>query len=614
MVHQPVKAGKQGWWTMPDSPSKPPETIDTLSAGTGKSACAQGHPANPPKIDLKRYRRVRRFFLRVLGQIILWDVVFSYPMFRWLRPSPLPRWQKVAREYKQMAVEMGGVLIKLGQFLSIRVDVLPPEITFELSGLQDEVPPAPIEKVIAQIEADFCRPISEVFVRFSEIPLGAASLAQAHLAGLHSGEEVVVKVLRPGIGRLVETDLTVLNLVSRWLKMFRHIRSRLNIDLLMEEFSTTTRRELDLLTEMDHIERFSRDFAEEKGVYVPRVYESYCADRALTLENVSYIKIADVDAMEACGINCRQVAERLYDIYMTQVFVHNFVHVDPHPGNLFVRPLPVPEESEGEIDAFSPGQTVPHAPGRPFQIVFIDFGMTATIPERIKVAMRMFSIGIGTRDARKMIQSYSVAGVLRPGADLRRLEEAHEDWFRRIWGMRMGKMHEVAFQEAGYFFREYRDLIAETPFQFQADALFISRAIGILAGIATRLDPGFDPWAKTVPYAKRFAREELKAEWHGWPEEFFLLGRQVMKVPTQLEQVLERAIQGSLAVQVSLSPETRRAIRRIDASVKRFSWMVLTAGLIVSAINLYIAGKDPPLLYILMGLAALTFLWGIRRG
>ena len=480
---------------------------------------------------------------------------------------------------------------------------------------RDEVPPAPFDAIEAQIEKDFNRPVSELFGRISQVPLGAASLAQAHLAELRNGKEVVVKVLRPGIHRLVETDLTVLGRVCHWLKMFKHIRNRINIDLVLEEFNTTTRTELDLLTEMENVQRFSELFAEDPGICIPRVYEDYCADRTLTLENVFYIKISDVTAMEQCGIDPSCVAARLYDTYMTQVFVNNVVHVDPHPGNLFVKPLPSPKEKEEKRIGFLPGEPVPYAPERPFQIVFIDFGMTATIPERPeKKPCAPLPIGIGT--PRRPENDPGLCPGRRPPAGGRTCTV----WKRPMktgstgsGACAWGKFHEVAFREANYFFREYRGLIAETPFQFQADALFISRAIGILVGIATRLDSDFDPWIKTVPYARKFAREELKAEWHDWPEEMLLLARQILNIPSQFERVIDRANQGSLSVQVSLSLDTRQAIKRIDLSVKRFSWMVLAAGLLVSGTNLYISGKDRPLCYILVILSGLAFLWGLRK-
>ncbi|MDJ0989681.1 MAG: AarF/UbiB family protein, partial [Desulfobacterales bacterium] len=291
----------------------------------------------------------------------------------------------------------------------------------------------------------------------------------------------------------------------------------------------------------------------------------------------------------------------------------NFVHVDPHPGNLFVRPLPAPEEMLTCEAGFAPGEAVPCEPERPFQLVFIDFGMTAEISERLKAAMRLAAIGISTQDTRKVIQSYIVADALRPGTNLRRLEKVHQEWLQKIWGLRMGKIQETAFREMRYFLREYRDLIVGTAFQLKADMLFIGRAVGILAGLATRIDPDFDPWSKTMPYAKRFAMEELTGEWQGLFDELFLLGRHLWRIPAELDAVLTRAKQGALSVQVSLSPETRQAIRRIDMSVRRFAWMVLTAGLMVSGVNLHIADKNPPLGIALIALSAATFLWGVGK-
>jgi predicted unusual protein kinase regulating ubiquinone biosynthesis (AarF/ABC1/UbiB family) len=565
------------------------------------------------QIDHGRYRKLRWFFVKVFWQVVLWDIIFNYPILRLFRPNPMPRWQAVARRYKDMAMELGGVLIKLGQFLSIRVDILPPEVTAELADLQDEVAPEDYQAIVQQIEADFHHPIGVIFKKFIPDPLGAASLAQAHLAILHDDEEVVVKVLRPGIGRLVETDLAVMNTVKKWLNLFKTIRSRVDLDRLIQEFTSTARNELNLIQERSNIEKFSEHFKTDPSVYIPRVYGDFCTDHALTMENVFYIKITDIQRIEACGINCAEVADKLYSIYMKQIFVTNFIHADPHPGNLFVKPLPTEKEIKSGISEFTPQTCVPEKSARSFQIVFIDFGMTAVVPERLKNAMRMLAIGVGTQDTRKVVQAYVMAGVLQPGADLRQLEIIHENWFQRMWGIQMGRLQEVAFKEARHFMKEYRGLLLEMPFQFQADLLFIGRAIGILAGISTKLNPEFDPWKKTIPYAKRFAIEELKADWQGWPDEIMMLGQHMLKIPSNLGQVLTKAKQGALSIQVSLSPETRRAIRRIDISVKRFSWTVLTTGLMVCGVNLLIAGKGRLFGLTFILLAVISFLWGMRK-
>lgn len=563
-------------------------------------------------IDPARHRRVRRFFVKMLFQMIVFDILFSLPLLRWFRPPAIPRWQRIAGRYREMAVEMGGVLIKLGQFLSTRIDLLPVEVIHELAGLQDRVAPAPLEAVVLQIEKDFSRPISDIFPVFAQATIGSASLAQAHEARLPDQTTVVVKVLRPGIDVLVATDLAVMKQVCRWLNRFDHIRSRMNLDQLMKEFTATTLEELDMLAEMENLVRFAADFKDDPQVYVPVVYASHCAPRTLTLENVAYVKVNDTETLEAWGIDRCRVADRLYDIYMKQIFVTNFIHVDPHPGNLFIRPLPCKEETDEGQPPFSPGDAAVFCRDRPFQIAFIDFGMTAVIPPRFKAALRAMAIGVGTRDARKVVQAYVTAGVLQPGVDTIRLEAAHEDWFNRLWGIRMGKFHEIAYEEARYFLREYRDLITDIPFQLQGEMLFVGRAVGILAGLATQLDPEFDPWDKSIPYARDFAREELKLDWKDIPEEIFQLGRHLSRIPSALDQVLDKARHGSLSVQVSLSTETRKAIKRIDLSVKRFAWMVLSAGLLVSGVNLYIA-RHIQLGVVFMSLAALVFLWGLRK-
>lgn len=569
-------------------------------------------PAKPTPIDPARYKRVRRFFMKLLFQMIVLDVLFNLPLLRWFRPPPIPRWQKASRRYRELAVEMGGVLIKLGQFLSTRIDILPAEVIYELSGLQDKVAPARFDTIVQQVETDFSGPLQDIFPDFSSEPMGSASLAQAHAARLPDGTAVVVKVLRPGIDVLVATDLAVMKQVCRWLNRVGHIRSRMNLNQLMREFTATTLKELDMLLEMENLKRFKNDFLDDPNVYVPRVHEAYCAPKTLTMENVAYIKINDIESLEAWGINRCRVADRLYDIYMKQIFNANFIHVDPHPGNLFIRPLPIEDEIKAGVRAFIPGDDPAYFRDRPFRIVFIDFGMTAVIPPRFKAALRTMAIGVGTRDARKIVQAYVTAGVLQPGVDTLRLEAAHEDWFNRLWGVRMGKFHEVAYEEARYFLKEYRDLITQIPFQLQGEMLFVGRAVGILAGMAIHLDPEFDPWEKTIPYAREFAKEELKFDWKDLPDEVYLLGRHLFRIPLLMDQVLDKARHGALSIQVSLSRETRKAIKRIDLSVKRFSWMVLSAGLLVSGVDLYIA-RHLRLGVIFMILSALAFLWGVRK-
>src|SRR4051794_28576478 len=562
----------------------------------------------PAGIDFRRYRKVRRFVARTFIQVVWWDVILNVPGLRRFRRPPLVRYQGIARRDRAPATGVGGVLIKLGQFLSTRVDILPPEIPSELAGLQDEVPPEAFADIVRQIEEDFGRPAADVFAWLGPEPVGAASLAQVHPARLPTGEEVVVKVLRPGIDVLVETDLAAVRLATRLLRFSKTIRRRVDLGRLGAEITSTTLAELDRVAEGHNAERFAPNSAGAPRVSLPKVYWEWSARRTLTLENVGWIKIADLAALDHAGIRRAEVARVLYRIYLQQIFEHSFVHADPHPGNLFVRPLPLAGESP-----FAPGDAVPTPPAgeeRPFQIAFVDFGMVAAVPERLRGALREYAIALGTRDAERMVRSYVAAGVLLPGADLRRLEEVHVELFQRFWGVRLGDLRATAFSEAEYFFRQYRDVLYELPFQMQVDLLFASRAVGLLAGLSTQLDPEFDPWAETLPFAQRLAAQELRRNWReilsgGLAQLQILLG-----LPRRADAVLARAERGTLTIQAALTPEERKMIRRLERSIHRLSWTILAAGLVIAGVMLRANAPGLPWGWGLIGAGALAFLWG----
>jgi len=178
----------------------------------------------------------------------------------------------------------------------------------------------------------------------------------------------------------------------------------------------------------------------------------------------------------------------------------------------------------------------------------------------------------------------------------------------------MGQVRELAVTEAQYFVREYRDIVYEAPFQFPADMLFVIRAIGILSGMATNLDPNFDPWSETIPFAERLAKEELQKDWRGWLQEVVNLAQLTLKLPAQLERVLTEAERGNLTLQTSLTPEARKTIRRLEQSINRLAWMVVAVGLLISGVNFHVSNNTGSNLGVwLMGSALLVFLWGMVK-
>jgi len=574
-----------------------PTVLSEFSALAGPEATAA-----EPVLDRPRYLRVAFFFARVFLSFIGWNLILGrVPGFRnHVRRTNTTRWRTHARRFRKLAVRYGGVLIKLGQFLSIRVDILPPEVTAELKGLQDEVPAEALDDIKAVVAGEFKRPVEEVFQWFSPEPIAAASLAQVHLACLADDCQVVVKVQRPRIELLVETDLAALRLAADWLNWYPPVSRRVDLDRLFDEFVHTTRAELNFVAEGRNADRFAADFATDPSIYIADVYWEYTTRRVLTLENVTSIKIGDVAAMEAAGISRAQVARKLYDTYLEQIFVHHFVHADPHPGNLFVHPLPRPADA-------------PTDAATPFLIVFVDFGMVAEIPERLRASLRDYVIAVGTRDAHLMVQAYVDSGVLLPGADLKRIEALHETLFARFGGVSIGKLSGLAMQQAQSLLIEYRDLVYEMPFQLPTDMLFAGRAVAILSGMATTLDPDFDPWAATLPFAERLASDQLNRDWRSALDALADLLRLAVRLPQRLDRYLAQAEQGELVRQNALAPDAARAIRRLERSVDRLTWGMIAMGLLASGLLLRTTDGPGGISTGLLVAAGVALLWGITR-
>ena len=405
----------------------------------------------------KRYRRIVFFFGRILSRFVFWDIVLPRIGFgSWAEKSRKKRIQESAIEFRTLAIQLGGVLIKVGQFLSTRVDVLPQEFTDELQGLQDEVPPVPFDEIQALAEHEFGCSLEQKYSHFDREPLAAASLGQVHMArispqdaGLDSSWEskssVVVKIQRPNIEQIIETDLAALCTVGNWLKRYPPIRKRADVPALIAEFSRILYEEVDYLAEGGNAETFAKNFHNNLEVRVPRVVWTHTTRRVLTLENVWAIKITDYEAITSAGIDRSQVAARLLDTYLKQIFEDGFFHADPHPGNLFVFPLPDQTQSSS-----SSGEIA-------WQLTFVDFGMVGKVPPNTKAGMREMVIGVGTQDTAKILKSFQMLDMLLPGADLALLEKAETRAFERFWGKSMTELTRLSTDEINEFTDEFRD-------------------------------------------------------------------------------------------------------------------------------------------------------------
>ncbi|WP_455381058.1 ABC1 kinase family protein [Salinispira pacifica] len=519
-----------------------------------------------------RYRKILWFFWRVIVSEAWWDVILPKVGFRGLsNRTRISRLRRKAARFRELAIEMGGVLIKVGQFLSSRVDVLPREITSELSDLQDEVRAESFEDIRAVVEAEFGVPLNEKFVEFDPVPVASASIGQVHRARVCVTDKegqpcpaVVVKVQRPRIREIVEADLAAITVVGGWLSRYHAVNRHVNVRRLIEEFSRTLYEEIDYLNEGKNAERFGENFAKEPNVVVPRIFWSHTTLRVLTLEDVGAIKIADYDAIEAAGIDRGAVAARLVDTYLKQVFSDGFFHADPHPGNLFV------VRSDGG-----------------FRLAFVDFGMTGTLPSRTFRALREALIAVATRDSTRLVSSFELLNVLLPGADVQEIERATRRVFDDVWGKSTREVADMSMDEIRGFTEDFGDLLYQMPFQVPENLILLGRCVSILSGIATGLDPDFNVWHSIVPYAGKLMQdEEGGAEGQAFME-MNRVAATLSSLPGRIDALLTRIDQGKVEVR---TPDLRASLARIDRAIRKVPGSLVFAAFLFTGTQFYLAG------------------------
>lgn len=543
------------------------------------------------QIDQTRYRRILQFFSSLIAHVIWWDLVVRRMPIAGQRAlaGRSQRHRQMAREFRVLAIEMGGVMIKLGQFLSARVDMLPIEVTEELKGLQDEVPPADSGQVMGLLREQL-GDISRRFEYIEPEPLAAASLGQVYRARLRPprgqtepGEQVVIKIQRPRIDFLVRTDLAALRVVARWLMRYKPIRKRANVPALMEEFARTLWEELDYNSEADNAEHFARIHADNPHIYIPKVYREHSTQRVVVLEYVDALKIGDNEGLTEAGIKREEVAEMLLEAYFTQVFIAEFFHADPHPGNLFVRPLSPaldPVTNIGPTDAPA---------SRQFQLVFVDFGMAVRLPKAMGENLRKILVGVTQRDARQLTEAYRDLGFLLPGADIDRITEAQEVILNQVWGRKLLDLTRPDPREVEQIGREFRDLLFEMPFQIPQDFIYLGRAFGMLMGLVSQLDPQINPWRQVERYGQQLVRSQTLTHLR----DLGLAGlvetiRPYLDTPFRIQRLLEEAEKGRLRVQLKTDRDALHQQERLEKRVGQLGWSIVSAAGILSATLIYL--------------------------
>lgn len=528
------------------------------------------------------YSKIRRTWvvLKLFAGFFL--EIAQYKLLRKIYGSTMEKrlpdiYRNQAVRFRETALILQGLMIKMGQFFSTRIDVLPGEYISELALLQDQVPPVSSTEIKDVVQLELGGKIEDLFAEFSENHIAAASFGQVHQAVLLSGEKVAVKVLRPGIETIIEIDLTAFRAVIWMLKIFTQWEKYADFDAIYAEFSATIRAELDYRQELINLERFRANFQDDPMISVPIVYPQYSRQRVLTLEFVSGYKVTDRTGLLSAGLTPETVAGRLIDAYLKQALIHGFYHADPHPGNLFVRP-------DGGI-------------------IFIDFGMVGKITDYNKKAVGKLISGLISSDAEVVSRALQELGFIKPAANLLSLQKAI--------ALLLLVLEDIQFKELGNlkvdgFLEELREFIYSQPFQIPVHYTFLGRAVGTLSGIAAGLDPNMNILAVIKPYAKQVLGQDFSPLQLVWQKAKKIVQAGV-EIPPLLEQTLREFRTGDIQMKVEMGPVLRQ-LRFQETLVNRIVWTILLASTGMGAVVAWTNGQEKltiSLLYIMGGFALL---------
>lgn len=554
------------------------KTTDYESSQSDRSLSIEVASSRPSDKDMaipisgKSYRWNRPKYSRNRRRLDIWVFAFSFLFSNWRNSRKwtyvggfTPEKQAVRRRaqaiwIRENFLNLGPTFIKLGQLFSTRADLFPLEYVEELSKLQDRVPAFDYEQVKETIETDFAKPIDQLFASFDPIPLAAASLGQVHRAKLFNGEDIVVKVQRPGLKQLFTIDLAILRQIARYFQ--NHPKWGKNRDWMgiYDECCRILWEETDYLLEGRNADTFRRNFRGEDWVCVPRVYWKYASPRVLALEYMPGIKISHYEAIEAAGLDRKVLARLGAKAYLQQILGGGFFHADPHPGNIAVN-------SDGAL-------------------IFYDFGMMGQIESNIREGLMDTLVGVAQKNSDKVVNSLINLGALVPTGDMSSVRRSIQFMLDNFMDKPFEEQSVDAISEDLY------EIAYGQPFRFPATFTFVMRAFSTLEGVGKGLDPEFNFMEVAQPYAMQLMTNSNGSNGNTIFDE---LGRQAAQVgtaalglPGRIDDTIDKLERGDLRVRVR-SLESERVIRRLSAIQLCTNYTVLLGALLICATLLLVS-------------------------
>ncbi|MNB96595.1 putative protein kinase UbiB [compost metagenome] len=492
-------------------------------------------------------------------------------------------YRKQATHFTKTAMDMGGLIIKLGQHVSAQADILPKEILDELSKLQDSVDPVDFSEIKLKVERELSASINEIFAEFNTTPIAAASLGQVHRATLRTGEQVAVKVMRPGVEDIIEIDSKSIQIAVRLMKRQTRIAAFMDLDAVYDEFYDTVMDELDYQKEGRNAEEFQQQFTHRDDIVVPGIHWSYTTSKVLTMQFLEGVKINNFAQLDAWGVDRTQLAKSLMEILTEQILINGFFHADPHPGNVLVQP-------DGTI-------------------ALIDYGMVGRIAGDMKKQMIALLMAVYLKDAHGAINAMNRLRFLRRNADLEVLSRNLTLLFEQI----NGDTFDLIFVTSGDNAEDLRDFLYSQPFQLPANTTFLGKAIITVYGLCLGLDPELDLIGTAKPYVEKVVRNDLRGGvFSNVVDEGKNLLKGILPTTKKFVSAVDKIDNGNLRVKLSSSFEKKL----IDTQNKNTRRIVAT---IIGAVFLLIASNmwnevDHTVSYVLGTLGLLIMLSQLITG
>ena len=472
--------------------------------------------------------------------------------------------------------ELGPTFIKMGQILSTRPDLIPVEFIRELEKLQDNVPPFPFSQAKEIVERELRASLTDNFLHFHESPLAAASIAQVHRAQLKTGEEVIVKVQRPGMRKIIDVDLEILFHLATLSEKYIEELEIYRPTKIIEEFALTLEKEINFNVEASYVEHFARQFIGNETIYVPKIFRHLTTEHVLTMEYVEGIKVSDITSLDQRGFDRKIIASRGADLMLEQIFINGFFHADPHPGNVCVLP--------GNV------------------ICYLDFGMMGHVDQLSRHNFANILYGYVLRDESKIATATLKIVEWENEPDRHALERDIASF------MELHLYKPLKEIRMGYLLQEFLGLFVRHRLRLPPDIFLMVKALAEVEGVALLMDPDFDMAERVAPFIKRLQMEKMQPKrlLGDFIESGGALVQLLKSIPEDMHDILTQIKQGRSRIRFE-HRGLENFIFEMDRSSNRIAFSLIIASIIIGSSLIITTNLGPHLFgFSMLGLVGYT--------